>query len=311
MTFETGALYREKYSTIASLRGNLQLDLYQNKGILFIYAKGKDESRRCGRLHLRLSYDFNKSDLIVHVIEAHNLLPTEGNKFNDPFVTVRLEPEIDRKNRQTEIRKNSTDPLFDEIFKFPIAYDDMKSADLILELFDYDRFSRNEIIGEVKVDLEEIDVTSELEVWNPQEILVSLSYLPSAERLTVVVLKAKNLPLHESVKDPDLYVKVMLMSGEGKTKKKKTSSRKGSTHPVWNEALNFSIAPESFPQCQLIVTIINQDKFGNGHSIGSCVFGINRKSREYLHWQEVLKNPRKSFAMWHPVSSVCETQNRL
>ncbi|KAG1681211.1 Synaptotagmin-9 [Nymphon striatum] len=282
MTFETGALYREKYSTIASLRGNLQLDLYQNKGILFIYAKGKDESRRCGRLHLRLSYDFNKSDLIVHVIEAHNLLPTEGNKFNDPFVTVRLEPEIDRKNRQTEIRKNSTDPLFDEIFKFPIAYDDMKSADLILE-----------------------------RLKDPQEILVSLSYLPSAERLTVVVLKAKNLPLHESVKDPDLYVKVMLMSGEGKTKKKKTSSRKGSTHPVWNEALNFSIAPESFPQCQLIVTIINQDKFGNGHSIGSCVFGINRKSREYLHWQEVLKNPRKSFAMWHPVSSVCETQNRL
>lgn len=52
------------------LPGALQLDLYQNKDILFIYAKGKDENRRCGRLHFRLSYDFDKSDFIVHVIEG-------------------------------------------------------------------------------------------------------------------------------------------------------------------------------------------------------------------------------------------------
>lgn len=49
-----------------------------------------------------------------------------------------------------------------------------------------------------------IEVTSSIEIWGEitkakkpreefQELLISLSYLPSAERLTVVVLKARNL----------------------------------------------------------------------------------------------------------------------
>lgn len=52
--------------------------------------------------------------------------------------------------------------------------------------------------------MDEFDVASSIEVWGEivknkkppeevQEILLSLSYLPSAERLTVVVLKARNL----------------------------------------------------------------------------------------------------------------------
>lgn len=52
--------------------------------------------------------------------------------------------------------------------------------------------------------MDEFDVASSIEVWGEitknrkppeelQEILLSLSYLPSAERLTVVLLKARNL----------------------------------------------------------------------------------------------------------------------
>lgn len=52
--------------------------------------------------------------------------------------------------------------------------------------------------------MDELDVSSNVEVWGEitknkkppeelQEVLVSLSYLPSAERLTVVILKARNL----------------------------------------------------------------------------------------------------------------------
>lgn len=50
----------------------------------------------------------------------------------------------------------------------------------------------------------DIEVASSIEIWGDitktkkpreefQELLISLSYLPSAERLTVVVLKARNL----------------------------------------------------------------------------------------------------------------------
>lgn len=85
-----------------------------------------------------------------------------------------------------------------------MSHEELKSKTLILQVFDYDRFSRNDIIGEVNMSLNDFDASNSIEIWGEitknkkpredlQEILVSLSYLPSAERLTVVLLKARNL----------------------------------------------------------------------------------------------------------------------
>lgn len=74
-------------------------------------------------------------------------------------------------------------------------------------MFDYDRFSRNDVVGSLRVamdNLEPVSSTSWTDVWGEiarerkppeeiQEVLVSLSYLPSAERLTVLMMKARNL----------------------------------------------------------------------------------------------------------------------
>jgi len=60
------------------------------------------------------------------------------------------------------------------------------------------------VIGEVRLPLGEIEVATSVDVWGDigknkkpreefQELLVSLSYLPSAERLTITILKARNL----------------------------------------------------------------------------------------------------------------------
>lgn len=76
-----------------------------------------------------------------------------------------------------------------------------------MQVFDYDRFSRNDVVGSVRVAMEQLEFvssTSSIEVWGEiarekkppeeiQQVLLSLSYLPSAERLTVLILKARNL----------------------------------------------------------------------------------------------------------------------
>lgn len=76
-----------------------------------------------------------------------------------------------------------------------------------MQVFDYDRFSRNDVVGSVRVAMDSLELassTSSVEVWGEiarerkppeeiQEVLVSLSYLPSAERLTVLMMKARNL----------------------------------------------------------------------------------------------------------------------
>ena len=75
----------------------------------------------------------------------------------------------------------------------------------------FDRYSRDDVVGEVMVELENIDLTNtdsaplplvreitprsmKLKNLGRGELLLSLCYQPAASRVTVVVLKARNLP---------------------------------------------------------------------------------------------------------------------
>lgn len=73
-------------------------------------------------------------------------------------------------------------------------------------LYDFDAYSRHVCIGGTQIALAHVDLSDKVELWKHLtmrgeqdakielgELMVSLSYLPSAERLTVVVIKARNL----------------------------------------------------------------------------------------------------------------------
>lgn len=137
-------------------------------------------------------------------LAAHDLAGSEQGGFNDPYVKLALLPEVDARKRQTTIHRNDPNPFFDQHFKFPVSHEELQLKTLVLQVFDYDRYSRNDIIGEVTMNMGDYDIANSVEIWGEitknkvpredlQEVLVSLSYLPSAERLTVVMLKARNL----------------------------------------------------------------------------------------------------------------------
>ncbi|XP_076332292.1 synaptotagmin-1-like [Tachypleus tridentatus] len=287
--------------------GVIQPDLYTKKDMVFFHSSDNEEATKHGRLHFRLKYDFNRSDLVVHVIEAQDLGTVSENGFNDPYVKVTLLPEVDSKQRQTNICRNSIDPVFDEIFKIPVSFEELPEKVLLLQIFDYDRFSRNGITGEVKVQMCNFDVTTDVEVWsditkmeqvskNRPELLLSLNYLPSAGRLTVVILKASNL-MPSEYKVHDSYVKVCLTYRDKRMKKKKTT-KKGSKNPVWNEALSFDVSEEDLKHCNLVVNVV-KCHHGNSLHLGACSLGENESDKGTSHWEVMLQNPRKSIAMWH------------
>ncbi|XP_057318595.1 synaptotagmin-5 isoform X2 [Microplitis mediator] len=308
----------------ASPLGSLQPDLYQRRdGPLFLSAR---RTGKCmGRLHLRLSYDFDKSDLHVHLIEAHDLAGSDQGGFNDPFVKLTLSPEVDNRKRQTHIHRNDPNPFFDQHFRFPVSYDELKEKTLVLQVFDYDRYSRNDVVGSVRVAMEELELvssTSPVEVWGEiarekkapediQEVLVSLSYLPSAERLTVMILKARNLFPPQKKENLDPFVKVSLLSGDRRVKKKKTEVKKATRSPVWNEAMSFNIPASSLASSAIEICVLDaSSELGGNTIVGSCIVGpatsgnlagsvpetVNQ-SRE--HWTSITQSPRKAIAMWH------------
>lgn len=86
-----------------------------------------------GRLHLRFKYDFDRSDLHVHLIEAHDLAGSDQGGFNDPYVKLMLNPEVDSRKRQTQIYRNESNPFFDQQFKFPVSNDELQDRTLVLQ----------------------------------------------------------------------------------------------------------------------------------------------------------------------------------
>ncbi|XP_075213677.1 synaptotagmin beta [Lycorma delicatula] len=295
----------------ASPLGTLQPDLYQpREGPLFLKSSNLS-GPPLGRLHLRLNYDFDRSDLHVHLIEAHDLAGSGQGGFNDPYVKLTMSPEVDSRKRQTNIHRNDPNPFFDQNFKFPVSHEDLQDKTLILQVFDYDRFSRNNVVGEVRINMCELDITNSVEIWSDitkhkkppeetQEILLSLSYLPSAERLTVVLLKARNLFIPQNKDTIDPYVKVYLVIGGKRVKKKKTASRKNGTNPVWNEALVFNVPSSSIPHSCIEVCLMDQaDMISNKGMLGCCVIGPHEEGPSQDHWTDMQQSPRKAVAMWH------------
>lgn len=75
-----------------------------------------------------------------------------------------LEPEVDKRKRQTLIHRGETNPYFDQHFKFPVSRDQLQGKELILQVLDYDRYSHNDIIGEVRICIDELDLSKSVEV---------------------------------------------------------------------------------------------------------------------------------------------------
>lgn len=77
------------------------------------------------------------------------------------------------------------------------------------------------------------------------ELMFSLSYLPTAERLTLVVVKARNLRGANETAPGDFFVKVYLLQQGKKQHKKRTTIKRGEKSPIFNEAIIFNVPAHS------------------------------------------------------------------
>ncbi|KAK0076085.1 hypothetical protein PV326_011083, partial [Microctonus aethiopoides] len=195
-----------------------------------------------------------------------------------------------------------------------VPYDDLRERYLQFSVYDFDRFSRHDLIGQVVLkglldctDLEqEIEYTMDIlcaaqERVNLGEVMMTLCYLPTAGRLTVTVIKARNLKAMDITGSSDPYVKIYLLCQGKRIKKKKTTVKKNTLFPVYNESLVFDVPADNVEDVSLIVKVIDYDRIGSDElmgctAIGSSFIGIGRD-----HWLEMLDNPRKPVAQWYPL----------
>ncbi|XP_030032122.1 synaptotagmin 1 isoform X4 [Manduca sexta] len=270
----------------------------------------KKEEQKLGKLQYKLEYDFNSNSLSVTVIQAEDLPALDMGGTSDPYVKVYLLPDK-KKKFETKVHRKTLSPVFNETFVFKnVPYADAMNKTLVFAIFDFDRFSKHDQIGEVKVPLCQVDLAQTIEEWRELQsvegeggqlgdICFSLRYVPTAGKLTVVILEAKNLKKMDVGGLSDPYVKIALMQNGKRLKKKKTSIKKCTLNPYYNESFTFEVPFEQIQKVNLVITVVDYDRIGTSEPIGKVVLGYNASGTELRHWSDMLASPRRPIAQWH------------
>lgn len=230
-----------------------------------------------GMVHVSLTYDVVAGMLTVRLHEAEDLQPRDFSGTADPYARVRFLP--DRQNRwQTRIHKRTLNPVFDEDFVFEAKPATLHRHGIEVLMYDFDAYSRHVCIGGCQIDLAPIDLAAgKVSMKLPLascadqnagkvdvgDLMVSLSYLPSAERVTVIVMKARNLRVMDDTRNSsDPYVKVSVWLGEKRLKKRKTGVYRNTLSPTFNEALQFDVAREQLKHCVFEFLVLHDSLLG-------------------------------------------------
>ncbi|KAK6493655.1 synaptotagmin-4-like [Huso huso] len=276
-----------------------------------------DKGARLGTLFFSLEYNFEKKAFIVNIKEAHGLAAMdEQSMTSDPYVKITILP--DKKHRvKTRVLRKTLDPAFDETFSFyGIPYSQVENLALQFMVLSFDRFSRDDVIGEVLVPLSGIDLSEGRILLNREiskrnvrkcvgrgELLVSLCYQSTTNTLTVVVLKARHLPKAESSEPSDPYVKVNLYQGSKRVCKKKTHVKKCSPNPVFNELFVFDIPSErGLEDTKVELLLLDSGRLSRNEGIGQLLLCASAEGTVGEHWREICEHPRRQIAKWHTLS---------
>lgn len=117
-----------------------------------------EEDVMLGSLTFSVDYNFPKKALVVTIQEAHGLpVMDEQTQGSDPYIKMTILP--DKRHRvKTRVLRKTLDPVFDETFTFyGIPYSQLQDLVLHFLVLSFDRFSRDDVIGEVMVPLAGVD----------------------------------------------------------------------------------------------------------------------------------------------------------
>ncbi|ESO83473.1 synaptotagmin 1 [Lottia gigantea] len=306
-----GNAYKEKVQPDLD---ELQVNMEDNED-----AESTKSEVKLGKLQFSLDYDFQKAELSVGVVQAADLPGMDMSGTSDPYVKVYLLPDK-KKKYETKVHRKTLNPVFNETFTFKVPYAEIGAKTLVFAVYDFDRFSKHDQIGQVKIPLNSIDLGKVTEEWqdlsSPDneaekenklgDICFSLRYVPTAGKLTVVILEAKNLKKMDVGGLSDPYVKIALYQGSKRLKKKKTTIKKRTLNPYFNESFTYEVPFEQIQKVQLIITVVDYDRIGTSEPIGRVLLGCNSTGTELRHWSDMLANPRRPIAQWHTLQEVPE-----
>ncbi|XP_048014688.1 synaptotagmin-7 isoform X1 [Chanodichthys erythropterus] len=271
-------------------------------------------SEKLGRIQFSLGYSFQDTTLTVKILKGQDLPAKDFSGTSDPFVKIYLLP--DRKHKlETKVKRKNLNPHWNETFLFEgFPYEKVRERTLYLQVLDYDRFSRNDPIGEVSIPLNKVELGQLKSFWKDLkpcmdgagrrgDLLLSLCYNPTANTITVNIIKARNLKAMDIGGTSDPYVKVWLMHKDKRVEKKKTVTIKRCLNPVFNESFPFDVPAHVLRETTIIITVMDKDRLSRNDVIGKIYLSWKSGPAEVKHWKDMLSRPRTNVAQWHALKA--------
>ncbi|NWW13540.1 SYTL4 protein, partial [Oreocharis arfaki] len=262
-----------------------------------------------GGISFSLSYEQKTQTLFIHVKECRQLAyGDEGRKRSNPYVKTYLLPDKSRQGkRKTTIKRNTINPLYNELLKYEINKSLLLARTLQFSVWHHDRFGRNTFLGEVEVPLDAWNFESHLEEFLPLhgkmgadaaglhqykgELVVSMKYIPSAKHpgagngrkgkageggeLQVWIKEAKNLTAAKSGGTSDSFVKGYLLPHKNKASKRKTPVVKKTLNPHYNHTFVYNgINPEDLQHICLELTVWDREPLSSNDFLGGVRLGV-------------------------------------
>ncbi|XP_053097735.1 protein piccolo isoform X4 [Pangasianodon hypophthalmus] len=131
-----------------------------------------------GEIQLQINYDKQLGNLIVHVLQARNLAPRDNNGYSDPFVKVYLLPgrgqvmvvqnaSAENKRRSKHAQKSLNPEWNQTVIYKNIHLEQLRKKTLEVSVWDYDKCSSNDFLGEVLIDLSNTAQLDNVPRWLP------------------------------------------------------------------------------------------------------------------------------------------------
>ncbi|XP_029706035.1 double C2-like domains, gamma isoform X2 [Takifugu rubripes] len=281
------------------------------------------ERRECNDGEREEALESDDDDTYLGTLEFSLLFDQENNCLHCTILKARAN------KLRTKTLKNTLNPVWNETLVYHgITAADMTTKTLRLCVCDMDRLGRNEFIGEVRVALKKLKegenkrynmglerIAQNKETNNQTvepgalvaeeergRILVSLCYNTEKSCLLVGIIRCAHLAAMDSNGYSDPFVKIILQPDMGKKSKYKTSVKKKTLNPEFNEEFQYEVSLDQLSKKTLEISVWDYDLGMSNDFIGGVELGINASGQRLRHWFECLKNKGKKVEYWHTLT---------
>ncbi|KAM3868716.1 uncharacterized protein sytl2a [Diretmus argenteus] len=259
-----------------------------------------------GTIQFAVNYVQKLGEFHIFVVHCRDLAVAEPKKNrSDPYVKCYLVPDKTKLGkRKTIVRKKTLNPTYNEILRFKIIMEVLKTQKLNISVWHNHTFGRNSFLGEVDLDLSEWDfsntemndfalkarVPGPIAASSPSssvdtsgQMRVALRFLPQMAHskkskmetgeVQIWVKDCKNLPpVRGVIIDP--FVKCTVLPDTSRKSRQKTRVVKRTANPMFNHTMVYDgFRPEDVKEACVELTVWDHDRLNN-HYIGGLRLGL-------------------------------------